>query len=182
MGLDIWGWVEVNDGRCWNGVADLSKELERNYSAFSLLFGVRKMNLIPLGHQGAPSEMSKEIRECIEGYPENILNWILWSEISHLEFKDNLVNFTVYDTELYLKTKQGEVFKGIKEIPDLLGGEDYLTLLKEGVFETHRYVYRTAPKEEEFYFDDGWFKLFELAKEEEEKHGENSVRFTAYFE
>ena len=172
MGLDIWGWMEIKNGDEWKGVADLSKEIERNYPSFAVLFGVSKLNIIPLGHSGKPSGMSNEMCETAKGYADKYLCWCSWSEIKKLDFINNVASYTIYTTELYLKTNQGEIYKGSTEVPSLIRGEEYQTLLEQGVFETHRYIYRTKPKIEEFYFDDGWFKLFEVARQEEQNVGE----------
>jgi len=38
MGIDIYGWVEVNDGEWWP-LIDIEELLGRNYDVFGMLFG-----------------------------------------------------------------------------------------------------------------------------------------------
>ena len=132
--------MEVYSSGKWTGVADLSKEIERNYDAFSVLFGVTKSNLIPLGHRGKPISMSDEMKKLSEGYPKEYICWYIWSEIKTLEFNNRSVIYPVYDTEIYLKTEAGSEYKGTKEIPDLISAEEYDELLQNKQFDTERYI------------------------------------------
>jgi len=184
MGLDINGWMEVQINGKWIGKTNL-KDLDRNYSAFGILFGVRTFNILPIGHNGKPDEISKEMKVELEDYPKDLkffIYWVLWSEISTLEITDGAVDYPIYMTELYRKTEKGLVFKGKKDIPSLIDYKEHVKLMKDGELETKNYIYKAVPEIEKFYFDEGWLELFEQAKEYEKEYGASNIRFTAYFE
>jgi hypothetical protein len=184
MGVDINGWMEVCENGNWEGIYNLSR-LDRNYSAFAVLFGVRQINIFPVARCGKPEKLSPQMEAALDGYPSDLrcfVSWFLWSEMKKIKIVDMTISYPVYITELHRKTKNGLIFDGVKPVPDLIGGDDFETLMREGKFETHRYVYKATTVQEEFYLDEGWMKLFALAAENEEKYGAENIRFTAFFE
>jgi hypothetical protein len=185
MGIDIWGWMEIHDKDGWKGIVNLSEALDRNYSAFSVLFGVRKLNILPIGHRGRPEELSPQMAEELKEYPHDLkffIYWCLWSEVKVLNIVNGTVEYPVYMTEIYRKTEHGSIFKGTKDVPDLLNHEERLQLMKHGELESKKYIYKAVPKMETFYFAEGWDRLFHLAREQEHEYGSENIRFTAYFE
>ena len=110
MGVDCYGWVEVQEPTThagadvhvpafWSGVIRINDLIERNYSVFGYFFDVRnRFASAVAGHRGIPAKVSEEARaEMIDPLRElsrqALVNarldpaqvpgatWVLWSEI-----------------------------------------------------------------------------------------------------
>lgn len=112
MGVDIFGWVEVREpyhsshmSRLrWNGAINIRALVNRNYTMFGLLFGVRN-NVFgfstPFAHRGIPDDRSFETwamlrYESEDESDEQILadainaSWLTWREIQSLDWDGKL--------------------------------------------------------------------------------------------
>ena len=95
MGVDCYGWVEVNDPRkhdsgasrtpnWWGAVVRIDDIVDRSYAAYGFFFNVRNHSDSAIAsRRGLPLHMSESVEAEAED-PDSILTavtWILWSEI-----------------------------------------------------------------------------------------------------
>lgn len=91
MGVDILGWVEVNDPRRggWNGMIRINYLVDRAYGVFAALFGRTSSGIFdPIAQgRGIPEDKSNEV---YYDHPEAIgvaPSWIGWNEIKAVDWK-----------------------------------------------------------------------------------------------
>src|SRR5215831_10673519 len=96
MGIDCYGWVEVNDPTdanrparnpdWWSGTIRIDDVAQRSYRVFGYFFGVRYPFDTPVApFRGFPPNMSEEVRQAVQSQFDTSddlgASWILWSEI-----------------------------------------------------------------------------------------------------
>jgi hypothetical protein len=89
MGLDMYGWIEVNNNNYWwAGVINIDFITPRTYSVFYKLFGFTyaEQDLEPIAPaRGLPEKYSDAVKNSF--FDENNeldyrgVSWVLWSEI-----------------------------------------------------------------------------------------------------
>ena len=109
MGVDIAGWVEVNDPRRggWNGVIHIDSLVDRAYPVFAALFGVRGGGIVePIAQgRGIPQDKSNEVYFAHPWVMGVAPSWISWSEIT-------IVNWQHVAEEAELSSEQPLVTPG----------------------------------------------------------------------
>src|ERR1051326_2445570 len=100
MGTDISGWVEIKgwgEDAKWIGILQIWRLLDRNYGAFSSLFGIRdRVGFRPIAPwRGLPADISDEARKDYEKGTTDSKessyrgeSWITWSEIKNIDWEE----------------------------------------------------------------------------------------------
>lgn len=98
MGTDIDGWIEcreakTRDNTAWSPVMKLGfAYFGRDYQAFGLLFGVRKLASVePIAaNRGLPSDVSPQVKEEASSSGLHAHSWISWQELKRCEWKGDV--------------------------------------------------------------------------------------------
>jgi hypothetical protein len=115
MGTDISGWVEViherSDGyRQWLGVIKIDWVVDRSYGMFGNLFGHRNEGeFAPIAaSRGLPADASDEVQYALVYYNVVDPTWILWSEITAIDWEEEGQSDTIGGVEFGHRVRREE--------------------------------------------------------------------------
>jgi hypothetical protein len=95
MGVDCYGWVEVNDPELhrptepdfpnwWSAVVCIDDIVDRSYDVYGFFFSVYRHPENPVAsHRGLPTQVSEQVQETADdpSWGMTAVTWVLWSEI-----------------------------------------------------------------------------------------------------
>jgi hypothetical protein len=178
MGVDIYGWIEIQEYSAWHAVVDIGILGHRNYTIFGALFGVR-CDLFPAiaADRGIPPEasfsVSQSLRESADGMHGQ--TWVLWSEIIAASAEELGNGLLLHDRPL--DSAAGNYQERIVTIP-------YDAQLVGQCWQEagHRY-WAVQPKRGEIMNDDpAWKTIFKISAALADCFGSDKVRWVVWFE
>lgn len=133
MGVDVYGTVEIQrplhaTPDKWVGIVTLENLVERNYSMFGALFGVRNADGVTpvFADRGLPADISGEALFDLQGAAGGVKpSWVLWSELSTIEWDEITSTARIGGDSVYVWMTPGwrACFGVMRVLADNFGGD-----------------------------------------------------------
>jgi hypothetical protein len=180
MGVDIYGWIEIQEYSAWHAVVDIGILGHRNYTIFGALFGIR-CDLFPAiaADRGIPPDASPTIQQSLgESTGEDGKHgqtWVLWNEIIAADPHELGHGLFLYDR--YPDPVTGQNREGVLRIP-------YDAQLIDRCWKEGDHSYWTVqPNRGEIMNDDPhWQTIFNISAALADRFGIDKVRWVVWFE
>ena len=205
MSCDIYGWVEINNGKYekvsrrkhskkidgWDGIINIKGLWLHNYEMFGSLFGVRNRGgFEPIANwRGLPEIISREVLEDPTNLSCHAHSWIIWEEIKNINWEETGKKWRGVDR--YLQDENNELVL-IDEFLDefSLNFEDAKVFseydwekLKNGLWvEKDNILYKLEKQNRGKFLGGDWQLLFDLMERLSIEWGEKNVRLVVWFD
>jgi hypothetical protein len=186
MGTDIRGWVEFRDAGLdagageviWYPVIDAGALLDRGYSAFGSLFGVRNYsNFTPIAAgRGLPDDVSEAVRKDAAWEGNHDPTWITWREIQQIDWDESVVDAFVREYKRSPETGEWVLVGGFRPSTPLDRQEGDTWGKGDQQFRIERVTRRTALG------DAGFDLVFEMMEALAKRYGDQYVRLVVWFD
>lgn len=199
MGTDIHGWVEVQSKATdsWFPVIDVSSLVDRNYTLFSWLFGMklvgvknRASDIKPLAPgRGLPQDVSEgakaDYEDAISKFPQEFhsATWITWAEIQSINWdevvEDRILRFRIgKPANTWVESWKDDFLEVYAD--HWQGDADDL---KPGhTWEHGQYSYRVEATRRRDVLEGGWALLFRLLEVLATSYDANDIRMVVWFD
>lgn len=185
MGVSIYGWVEVRDGKEWFGVINISEIIDDDYDMFGMLFGVKNYTgFEPIAEdRGLPEDISFLAKKDYDEWEGRVFGttWVTWKELKQINW-DEESPYPDGRVHIYIVQPDGsEKYYGKAWLISDLSEEDYKRIWKGEEIRKGKRVYRAERIRRRDILDRDWQMLFELMEVLAKYYGDENVRLVVWF-